>query len=463
MDRNAEYDALLLDLEQTPPELEYTVRRALAREKASRRRRRWIGLPAGSMALCAAAFVLLVNLSVPFARACGNVPLLRELAKAVAFSPSLSAAVENEYVQPIGITKTQDGITVTVEYVIVDRKQLNIFYTARLPKELEGKELFVDYDYGLGDTGSWVSSSGGSQVTSGELKQVQLEFVESDVPASMDLGIGFCDRGALMRAEPDMSSAEMPEHQEPDFLTEFSFHLEFDPYYTAQGEIIPVDTAFTLDGQHLILTEVELYPTHLRVNLKAGDGNTASLAGLDLYLENEYGERFERPGGLISAGSPESEEGGTFWLDSTFFSHGQHLTLYITRASWKDKDAPRVRLDLFEGTAENLPQGVKLLKAERTYGGPWEVTFLKSEREIGSLGNLMGCNGFWDEAGNHYDVWSSGTTHGYQDPETGKWVEEEGVSAEDFPLRGFYGTVVYLDPSYNRVTNFETPVAIVIK
>ena len=76
--------------------------------------------------------------------------------------------------------------------------------------------------------------------------------------------------------------------QAPDYLTEIPFHLEFDPYYTAQGKIIPVDTAFTLDGQRFILTEVELYPTHLRVNMRAEADNTASLTGLDLYLENEY-------------------------------------------------------------------------------------------------------------------------------------------------------------------------------
>ena len=63
--------------------------------------------------------------------ACGGVPLLRELAKAVSFSPSLSAAVENEYVQPIGLSQTKNGITATMEYVIVDQKQVNIFYTLK--------------------------------------------------------------------------------------------------------------------------------------------------------------------------------------------------------------------------------------------------------------------------------------------------------------------------------------------
>ena len=463
MNRNDEYQSLLVELETVPDGLQDLVQRASARKTALQKRRRLILTPVLSMAACFTAFVLLVNLSIPFASACGRVPWLRELAKAVAFSPSLSAAVENEYVQPIGETKTQDGITVTVEYVIVDRKQVNIFYTTRLP---DNHELYVDYDYGLADGHGSLEFSGSTQVTSGELQQIKLQFVEGDVPSVMDLCFQFYDHDQAARlnaAELNASAFETPEHREPDYLTEIPFHLEFDPYYTAQGEIIPVDTAFTLDGQRFILTEVELYPTHLRVNLKAGEGNTADLTGLDLYLENEHGERFERPGGLIASGAPESKEGATFWLDSTFFSHGQHLTLYITHATWKDKDAPRVRLNLFEGTAENLPQGVKLLKAERPYSGSWEVTFLKFTKEVGDSGNLMGCHGFWDEAGNHYDVLQNASNYGYLDPETGEWVEEDGVISESFPLRGFYGTVVYLEPNSNRATNFDTPVAIPIK
>ena len=129
MNRNEEYKALLAELEQVPESLDNTAERALARQNASRKKRRAWGISCGSFAACFAAFVLLVNLSVPFARACGSIPVLRELAKAVAWSPSLSAAVENEYVQPMGQSQTVNGITATVEYVIVDQKQLNIFFT----------------------------------------------------------------------------------------------------------------------------------------------------------------------------------------------------------------------------------------------------------------------------------------------------------------------------------------------
>ncbi|MFR7893274.1 MAG: DUF4179 domain-containing protein [Dysosmobacter sp.] len=55
-----------------------------------------------------------------FARACGRIPLLADLAKAVSWSPSLSAAVENDYVQPLRLSQSKNGITARVEYLIVD-------------------------------------------------------------------------------------------------------------------------------------------------------------------------------------------------------------------------------------------------------------------------------------------------------------------------------------------------------
>ena len=59
MTRNEEYQALLTELEHTPVELEGTVQKALARERASRRKRRAFGLSATGLAACFAGFVLL--------------------------------------------------------------------------------------------------------------------------------------------------------------------------------------------------------------------------------------------------------------------------------------------------------------------------------------------------------------------------------------------------------------------
>src|SRR5699024_3152488 len=76
----------------------------------------------------------------PFALACARVPVLKELAAAVAFSPSLKAAVENDYVQYIGQSQTENGITVNLEYLMADRGGLMLFLSITGP---EGATSFM--------------------------------------------------------------------------------------------------------------------------------------------------------------------------------------------------------------------------------------------------------------------------------------------------------------------------------
>ena len=116
MTRNEEYQALLQELEPTPPALEGTAERALRRRRRDRRLRLF-GVPAGSLAACFAAFVLLVNLSVPFARACGSVPLLRELALAVAFSHHAKLLVLDEATSGLDPVVRDDILDLFLEFV----------------------------------------------------------------------------------------------------------------------------------------------------------------------------------------------------------------------------------------------------------------------------------------------------------------------------------------------------------
>lgn len=463
MTRNEEYSALLLELEQAPAELEQTVEKALKRERTSQKKRRVFGVSAAGLAACFAAFVLLVNLCVPFARACGGVPLLRELAKAVAWSPSLSAAVENDYVQPIGQSQTAGGVTATVEYVIVDRKQLNLFYTLDYDRALEDR---VRVDYSCGDMEGWSGSTGSYGKQSGDLRQISLTFVDRDVPETLDLTLKvrvLPEQGEPLEADVWEDPFYSPEEPEAAELAEFAFHLEFDPYFTAKGEVIPVNARFTLEGQTFTLTDVELYPTHLRVNLEAEPDNTAWLEGLELYLENERGERFEAvTNGITASGDPDGEGFSSFWLDSPFFSRSEHLTLCVTGAKWLDKDAPPVRLDLAAGTAENLPEGVRFLGADRLRGG-LTASFMMPLEPDGGMYGLFSSAGFWDEGGNHYEIDRHSATFGYDDPETGAYVDDGFVFTEEFLLTGYAGDVVYLKPWFNRVSAFGTPAAVAIK
>lgn len=464
MTRSEEYTTLLAELEQTPKALETTVQNALKRENASRKKRRAFGVSATGLAACFTAFVLLVNLSIPFARACGSVPLLRELAKAVAWSPSLSAAVENEYVQPIGQSQTENGITATVEYVIVDMKQLNIYYTL---DSRQYPQLEANGDVLLpGETGGWSGGSSSFGTPNGELRSFRLDFIELDIPETLDFHLKvYVDRSDGEPAAPVPAGEDdpfAPVSDDPEYLAEFTFPLEFDPTFTAKGEVIPVNAVFTLDGRTVSMTEAEVYPTHMRLNFHTDPANDAWLTGLEFYMEDETGRQF-RPttNGILSSGMAGGSDDSTVWLDSPYFESSRHLTLHITKAKWLDKSAPRVRLDLRRGTAENLPEDIRFLKAEELSGG-WIVSFaagVQGERTMFSLFQQT----FWDETGQEHDIMQESDTYGYIDPSTGERVDDDSMFTVEFPLAGYHGDTAYMEPLFNSVSAFETPVAVSIK
>ena len=456
MSRNEEYKALLAELECVPTELEYTVEKAVKRKSALQRKRRAWGISCGSIAACFTAFVLLVNLSVPFARACGSIPVLRELAKAVAWSPSLSAAMENQYVQPIGQSQTVNGITATVEYVIVDRKQLNIFFTLNAPGYDNLNAEMPRYEP------EQVCSTIGSSWDQppGTLLHYTLDYGDHNVPDSFTMTFG-----VTTYVEPDWSEGpteapvrsyedemlEPVEAEEPDYLAEFTFALAFDPQFTAKGEMIPVNRTFDMDGQSLTVTEVEVYPTHVRVNVADDPSNTAWLKSLAFYLENEDGERFEPiSNGVSATGDEDSPAYVSFRLESPYFAHSEHLILHITGAEWLDKDMETVRVDLAHRTAERLPEGVAFQSAEKRDGG-WLLTFRVQQREENHSYQVWYAT-FYDEAGNQYEANRRGTT-----------TDGSGYFEEMLPLPGYQEDVVWLQPTYSRTTIETTPIAIPIK
>ena len=454
MNRNAELQALLLELEQTPEILDTSVDRAIWRSRAVKRRRKILGIPAGTMAACFLTFVLLVNLVPTFAYACGGVPLLRELAKAVALSPSLSAAVENEYVQPIGLSQTKNGITAAVEYVIVDQKQVNIFFTlngegyeslsAELPEFTPRQDCSV-----LG---------AGFRQPPGTLLDVTMDYGDQDVPEGFTMTFAVTGEregaseasspAAPERAYEDEMLSPEPETDE-EILAEFTFELTFDPQFTAKGEILSVDQTFVMDGQTFTVTQAEVYPTHVRINVEGAETNTAWLKGLDFYLENEDGRRFESiSNGVTASGDPETPAMVSYRLESPYFSHSDHLTLHITGAEWLEKEHQRVYVDLVHETAPWLPEGVTLASAQLRQDG-WFLRFRLDAALRGSPFSMT----FYDADGAAHEMGQMGMSVSGDD--------EDGELM--LPLPGYREGEVWLEAHFSHHTQLSAPVAIPIK
>ncbi|MDD2956779.1 MAG: DUF4179 domain-containing protein [Oscillospiraceae bacterium] len=454
MDRMEEYQKLRRDLERVPPELEDMVQRARARARRHRVQRLF-EVPAASIAGVLAAFMLLVNLSTPFALACGRIPVLKELAAAVAFSPSLKAAVENDYVQVMDLTQAQNGVAMTVEYVIVDNKQVHIFYTTE-SGDYSRFSVIPDLFDAEGGALEGYSITSGSPTENGSLCRFIIDFAEGDVPERLRLTCRLIplEEETSTQAAPERDDGSRPEYAEPDPVATLTFDLRFDPAYTDTGEIVTLNRWISLDGQRILAKDVEIYPTHIRLNLGDDVDNTAWLKSLDFYLEDERGNRYEKIGsGITATGSTDSYFMAGHRLESSYFGDAKHLTVHITGATWLDKDMEYTEVDLKAGTAGPLPDWLRLEDVERLSENRYRLVFSAPFLKEGGYYQLLRWD-YLDEAGEErsYEERSSMS----MENNSGRFTER--VILEDYPYR-----TVQVGLSATRTTQLDTPLEVPVK
>lgn len=417
MTRMEEYQALRAEMETAPDAMEAVAERALARETTCRKKTRIWGVPVGSLAACFALFLLLVNCFPTFVSACEGLPVLGELAEALRFDKSLRRAVENEYVQPLGLSQTENGITARVEYLIVDQKNVNVFFRFYAS---DGRPLRARYS---ADTPGCVSVMENLDLLEdGTLRRIGI-MATDDLPDTLELTLCAYD-------------GEYGSYEDADLAAEFHFTIEYDPSFTAHGETIPVETAFTLEGQTLTVDRAEIYPTHMRLILREAAENTANLRSLDFCLTDDQGGTYEAgAGSVVSMGTGENEN--CYLLESPWFQDGKHFTLHIRGAQFLTKGKEWVRVDLQAKTIEGLPDGAALDEI-RLYDDTWQVSVRTDSMPKGTARRA---SLFGSEYHNEDGTIQGYTGRGYSGGDGG-W---EYVTLEDYPEN-----VVYLKLSHDR-------------
>ena len=447
MTRMEEYQAMMSRLEIIPEEAAGSIQRA----KARRRRNHRVLRPLAGIAAAFCMFVGSVNLSPSVAAACMEIPLLDKLTEAVMFSPSLQKAVEHDYVQPLGLEESQNGITVRVEHVIVDQKQVNIFYTVTSE---EYPFIAAHADLLEADTDEGVKAGivyGDYRVTMGEMRHIVADFADGTVPSQMRLLV---DVMAVERAadgeEPTNEAWDASRKEDP--TASFTFLMTFDPQFTEQGRISHPNQSFTLDGNTFTITELGIYPSHIRIHIDEDPENESWINSLRFYLELEDGTVIEKGGNSISAwGDPDTPSMTTYMAESSYFYDADCFRLVVTGADFLEKDFGRTYVDLETQTVENIPEGHEFVSATKV-GNDWELNFLHPDDGVS---HVQVYDTFYDVDGNRIStdgMWWSGGEDGT--------IEEPIMRESGYRLKDVSGTEVWLEPSYSYIWYAEEPVIV---
>lgn len=461
MKRMEEYKNLMQELDAPAPQTEHTLDRAIKRNA----RRKRIVRPVTGFTAAFICFVLLVNLCIPVAYACSKIPFLRELTEAVTFSRSLTDALDNQYVQPLHLWQVDNDVTATIEYLIVDQKQVNIFYRLDSEKYTHMSEHPQILDADGSRPSPCTYSPNAWDVPNGDLRSITINFIEENVPNSLRMILDITDEGSWQAEDivtdnsPEAVPIEdelmnHPEEYMPDYIAHFDFLLEFDPEFTAAGKTIPINRTVTLDGQDIILTDMQIYPTHLRLNISDAPENTAWIRRLDFYIETDWGMKFDPiSNGITATGTTDSPMMTSYYADSSYFYEAKHIKIVITGAEWLKKDMERVHLDLNSGNIDSLPEGCTLDRVTRKENG-WVLRFL-AEQKASNQSHQLFSSIYYDPDGNECSI-DSWTTSFTDEGAEGK----ERYFYETFPLQDYPYDEVWLCPNYSHDWTAEIPIVI---
>lgn len=354
--RNDAWNTLLSEADQIPEGLNGRIEQAIKQgEKKARKRKRIRSVTAAVLGT-AAMFVLLVNSSISFALAVSRVPIVGALVEAVILDPSLKAAVAHEYVQLVDKTYTQDGVTLEVEYLIADPKNLSVFY--RIYDENERNvTLRPDLKNPMGQEIAASGSYGQEQIGQNEREQGLFEQIETflkgeehpmyywkfhldEVPEQLQIDAEVYQYAGVTEFPLDIC---------------FEVPLTIEPQFLKSVKTFAVNQTVTVLGQTLTIDTVDVYPTNTHIVWHTAPENDSWLTYLPFYLTNEAGIRVDGIGNGVSAVGDDMDSGrGEIWLESAWYDMAESITIHLENAAVLPKDTPPVFLHE-DGTLTGLP------------------------------------------------------------------------------------------------------------
>ncbi len=310
------------------------------REKQVRRTKRKKGL--WTLAVSALVLITLVTsirVSPAFANAVGSIPGMEKIVSLIQFDKGITAAIENDYYQVIGVSQTKDQITLTIDGVILDESGMNIFYILHSSHSLEKVNL---KGFTLENNEEIPPSSFSyANMHDGEQKNEyrdRIDYHFQEPFTFKDLSFTFNLEVSLNGKDTAFSLPfEIPENVKPSIKHDLNQVVE-------------------IEGQKFTIQEVTIHPLRVGVKISFDPKNSKKILQFeDMRLEDENGEVW---GSIVNGASGRvvSDTEKIYYLQSNYFEKPKELFLHINKLQALDKDEAVVIINTEENELLKSPK-----------------------------------------------------------------------------------------------------------
>lgn len=330
---------------ETPNDIDDYIRSGIRKGKKTARPPFWrIGMVAASILLI--IFLTTIRVSPAFASYVSTIPGMERIVELIRHNKGIMSAVENDYLQEVGITKEEDGVSLTIDAIIVDVTQMLVFYTFESDenystmnlsnikiKSQSGKELDVE----------GMSYGSHSEIKKGEKVSGQLKVIYSDkesIPEKFSLETGI-------------------NINEIESIKGLNFPIEVDTQkFSAMTKEIAIDKSVEAGGQSIYFEKMEIHPTRIALFLEYDESNTHEIFRFDdIALEDEKGNRW-----ISDGGSSMDDNKIVMYFESNYFSEPKQLDLVFSSFTALPKNELEVIVDLEKESIIKAPSDKKLKK-----------------------------------------------------------------------------------------------------
>jgi hypothetical protein len=368
---------------EIPESLERTILEGL--EKGKKQRKRFILRRASSIAailILTLMCVMVVN-SPALANQLKRIPAFAYILKVIHWDKGMTEAFEQGYFQELGLSQGHEGITLTLDKLVADEKNMVIFYTVdnKSDKEISMCHFaFIDpkgehFTAGIGTNGLEKDESRPGNIFTGRT-DVNFPDNNGSVPESFSIEVTMTQSPDISYEEPVQAGSESSRNDNSNrsikgefpskekalkSVWTFSLKLDTEKFFNKKIEY-PLDKIIEIEGQKIIFKKVIVYPTRLGVQMEIVKENTKELFYFDdLRFENEEGEIWAGiMNGVSGFGGPGDDE-KTIYLQSNYFTKPKELYLKFSSIRALDKDKCKVMVDLEKGgVLSELPQGLRI-------------------------------------------------------------------------------------------------------
>ncbi len=325
-------------------------------ESRIKKERRHKGTLYGSMTVMAASllFILVVNTSTSFVYALSEIPILNRISQMLLFDESVKSALENDYIQYVGLSKIQGENTLKLPYVIADERNLLLFFQTDEKSLAPGEMYEIDLTSFRDKTTGKIHSEG----------FMSLGYMTADNPEE-DLG--------LMRLRVFFPDTVLPQdieititliktiNIEGEFTRNsqntFTFDLSLNEF--KNPKIYPIEKELTIEGKRITIDRMEVYPTGSTLHYRTWKTNQDDLTlHFDLIKDERRSNLFSN---FYSTSFYDEYDEHTIRIEDDYFNQPKTRSLLISGYHFMAADKRYVNLDVENKVLSSPIENMELL------------------------------------------------------------------------------------------------------